>query len=448
MTDIKLNLPDDVLYILSILEKAGHSAYAVGGCVRDSLLRNAPKDWDICTSALPEQVRQGFSQHRIAETGLKHGTVTLVLNQTPYEITTYRVDGAYTDRRRPDSVTFSANVRDDLARRDFTINAMAYHPREGLVDCFGGLEDLRARVICCVGCAGDRFDEDALRILRALRFASVLDFSIEPETAAALRNAAPLLKAVAAERIAAELNALLLGARVTEILREYTSVLAVFLPEIKPMVGFLQHNPYHDRDVWEHTVAAVGFAPPEPLLRLTMLLHDASKPRHYSEKNGVGHFYGHPKTASDMARDILLRLRYDRRTVFVVTELVRVHDISLPPEEKILKRRLNRFGEERLRQLFAVRRADMMAKGPLAREKGLEALNTAEAMFGDILKRHECCSLKELAVGGEDLRQLGIPQGPMIGQMLDMILESVMAGTYPNERNALLQAAEEWWKRV
>lgn len=425
-----------------MLERAGHSAYAVGGCVRDSLLGRTPKDWDICTSALPEQIRLAFPACRTADTGLKHGTVTLLLDHTPYEVTTYRVDGAYSDRRRPDSVSFSPDLRDDLSRRDFTVNAMAYHPQEGLVDCFEGLSDLREGVIRCVGHADERFEEDALRILRALRFASVLNFRVEAETAQALRAAAIYLNAVAAERVSTELSLLLTGLSVTEVLLEYVSVLEAVLPEIGPAVGFLQHNPYHDRDVWSHIATAVGAVPPDPVLRLTMLLHDLAKPGLYFMKDSIGHFYGHQKAGADMAQKVLERLKYDRRTINAVTELVLNHDIDIPPDEKRIKRRLNQFGEARLRQLIAVHRADMAAKAPLARERGSAALDAAEAILDEIIRTHECFSIRGLAVSGKDLLRLGIPEGPAVGQTLSRLLESVTAGELPNEKEALLREAE------
>ena len=273
-----MNLPPAVSSLIARLNEAGFSAYAVGGCVRDTLLSKVPHDWDLCTSARPEQMLEVFRGEHVVETGLKHGTLTVVLDHVPYEITTFRTDGVYTDHRHPDSVTFVSDVAGDLARRDFTVNAMAYAPREGLVDLFGGREDLQKKIIRCVGVPAERFEEDALRILRALRFASVYDFTVDPETDKALRLLAPTLKKVAAERIRVELLKLLCGAGAGRILRTYPDVLAVVIPEITPMVGYDQQNHHHHFDLWEHTVQAVENIPPESDLRLTMLLHDMGKP--------------------------------------------------------------------------------------------------------------------------------------------------------------------------
>ena len=302
MEELTICLPADVAALLAMLRDAGFPAYTVGGCVRDALLGITPHDWDICTSALPEQMQQVFKDLHTVETGLKHGTLTVVVNHVPYEITTFRVDGEYTDHRHPDSVSFVDNIAEDLSRRDFTVNAMAWSPDSGLVDLFDGREDLAAGVIRCVGDPALRFDEDALRVLRALRFASVYDFSIDPATDAAARKLAPSLHGVAGERIREELMKLLCGKGVGRILRAYPDVLSEIIPEIRPMVGYNQQNHHHSYDLWEHTVRAVENVPAEADFRLAMLLHDTGKPRvRTTDEHGEGHYRGHQAVSAEIA---------------------------------------------------------------------------------------------------------------------------------------------------
>ena len=310
--ELFLQLPSPVSVLLRRLNESGFSAYVVGGCVRDSMLGLQPHDWDICTSALPEQMQEVFHDLHTVETGLKHGTLTVVVDHVPYEVTTYRIDGDYTDHRHPDSVHFVDNLTEDLARRDFTVNAMAWNPETGLADPFDGQTDLAAGLIRCVGEAEKRFDEDALRILRALRFASVYDFAIEPSTSAALRKMAPDLSRVAGERIREELLKLLCGKAAGRILREYPEVLAEIIPEIRPMIGYDQQNHHHSYDLWEHTVRGVEGVPPDPVLRLTMLLHDTGKPAaRTTDEKGEGHYIGHPKISEQIARKTADTLRLD-----------------------------------------------------------------------------------------------------------------------------------------
>ena len=306
---MRFELPAGAAFIIDRLNKHGHRAYVVGGCVRDCLLGIMPKDWDICTSALPEEMQRIFRDQHVVETGLKHGTLTVVIDHIPYEVTTFRVDGEYTDHRHPDEVRFVRDVREDLARRDFTVNAMAYHPEEGLVDAFGGQEDLAAGIIRCVGEAERRFDEDALRILRALRFASTYCFAIEEHTAAAVHSLKETLADVAAERIRVELAKLLCGKGAGDILRSYHDVMGQVIPQVRPMVGFEQHTPHHRYDVWEHTIRAVEAVPATEVLRLTMLLHDSGKPAAFTmDENGVGHAYGHQKISAEIADKVLTSL--------------------------------------------------------------------------------------------------------------------------------------------
>ena len=439
-----MELPRDVSGLIARLEQAGFSAYAVGGCVRDTLLSLRPNDWDLCTSARPEEMQQVFRGEHLVETGLKHGTLTVVLQHVPYEITTFRTDGAYTDHRHPDSVTFVSDVSGDLARRDFTVNAMAYSPRTGLVDLFGGRRDLENRIIRCVGTPADRFREDALRILRALRFAAVYDFSLDPETDQALRRLAPTLKSVAAERIRSELFRLLCGPGAGRILRAYPDVLSVIIPEIGPMVGYDQRNHHHHFDLWEHTVQAVENVPPEADLRLTMLLHDTGKPAVCTmDDRGEAHYRGHQAVSAAIAERVTDDLRCDRKTRDRVIRLVRTHDIPLRTDSgavnldrSFLLRRLNRFGEEDLRALILIHRADRIATGHSPREREDRRMAERLAALDALLAERPCFTLKDLAVNGNDLKALGL-KGPAIGDALKQLLEAVMDGKVANEKAQL-----------
>ena len=442
---MRFDLPAGAAMIIRRLNAHGHRAYVVGGCVRDSLLGIAPKDWDICTSALPEEMQAVFADQHVVETGLKHGTLTVVLDHVPYEVTTFRVDGAYTDHRHPDEVRFVSDVREDLARRDFTVNAMAYHPETGLVDAFGGQEDLAAGVIRCVGEAERRFDEDALRILRALRFASTYGFAIEEKTAAAVHSLKASLQDVAAERIRVELAKLLCGKGVADILRAYHDVICQVLPQLAPMVGFEQHTPFHRYDVWEHTVRCVEAVPPTEALRLTMLLHDSGKPAAFTmDENGVGHAYGHHRISAEIAEEALSFLRVDNATHDRVLKLVENHDIPMRNERPLLKRRLNKFGEEALWQLIDVQRADAMGKGTLTQEEIDARFDELRRALAELIASQPCVTLKDLAVRGGDLMQAGIGKGKIIGECLNYLLNEVMAERLENRRDALLAAAAQW----
>lgn len=437
-------LPVGAAEILKRLHRAGHEAYVVGGCVRDCLLGRTPEDWDITTSALPEEVAACFKGERMIETGLRHGTVTLLLRGEPYEITTYRLDGDYADFRRPLRVTFTRSLAEDLARRDFTIGAMAYRPGEGVVDLYGGREDLRRRIIRCVGEPDKRFREDALRILRALRFASVLDFRLEPGTAWSAEANHMLLCKIAPERVRAELDKLLCGPAAARVLREYRLILAEALPEILPLYGFDQRTPYHAYDVWEHTLRTVEAVTPEPALRLTMLMHDMGKPASFTtDKRGQGHFRGHPAESVHLARTILGRLRYDKDTTKTVLELIRLHDYRLQPAAVPIRRLLAEIGPERFRQLIQVQRADAAGKAPSAREEQTRRVEQTQAMLEEILRRGDCFTLRELAISGRDVVALGIPAGPSVGKLLQTLLRSVIEGETANTRQALLDRARQ-----
>lgn len=433
--------PPHVAGVLRRLRDAGHAAYAVGGCVRDCMMGLAPVDYDVATSATPEEILRVFAGERVVETGVKHGTVTVLTDGAGVEVTTFRVDGTYSDARRPDAVTFTPSLPADLARRDFTVNAMAYDEREGLlIDPYGGAADVERRVIRCVGDPDTRFQEDALRILRALRFAAVLDFSIEAETAAALRRNAPLLEMVSAERVNIELCKLLCGKNARAVLLEYGDVLGVPIPEILPMQGFDQHNPYHIYDVWGHTAAAVGSAPPAVVLRLAALLHDVGKPPTFTLDEGGGHFYGHAKQSAEMADAILRRLRFDTATRERVVLLVREH-CGFELTERAVKRALNRLGPEAYFELAALMRADNLAQSPALRHRQAW-IDEMEQLGREILEQEACFSLKDLSVRGDDLIAAGYAPGPALGAALKLLLDAVIDGRAANEKAALLAYLE------
>ena len=446
MMNYSLTLPAPVAELLARLKQAGFSAYAVGGCVRDSLLGMEPHDWDICTSALPEQMQEVFSGYRTVETGLKHGTLTVIADHLPYEVTTFRIDGDYTDHRHPDSVIFVDDLTRDLARRDFTVNAMAWSPDAGLQDPFGGQQDLSAKIIRCVGEPEQRFDEDALRILRALRFAAVYDFEIESSTASALRKMAPDLKRIAGERIREELLRLLCGKAAGRILREYPEVLAEIIPEIRPMIGYDQRNHHHSYDLWEHTVRGIEGVPADPVLRLTMLLHDTGKPVvRTTDEKGEGHYKGHPKVSEEIARRTAEALHLENAFRDRLCTLVRHHDTPLRTENgeintdrSFLLRRLNKYGETDLRALFLIHRSDRIATGYTTTEREDIRLKERMDALDALLAEQPCFTLKDLAVNGRDLTATGL-KGKAVGETLQQLLEAVMDGAVPNEKEALLK---------
>ncbi len=435
-----MDIPKTVQTVLKTLEAAGHEAWCVGGCVRDSFLGCVPEDWDVTTDALPEEVLEVFGTCAFP-TGLKHGTVTVKTAGGPVEVTTYRMDGVYLDHRRPETVTFTRSIEEDLARRDFTVNAMAADLRGGLQDPFGGRADLTKGILRCVGEPDRRFQEDALRILRGMRFSAVLGFAIEEETSAAIHRNRELLSAIAVERIQAEFFKLLKGKRAAEVLREYPDVLGVFWPEILPMVGFNQQNRHHCYDVWEHTLHALAEVPGDLILRCTLLLHDIGKPKCFSiDGYGNGHFYGHPAVSRELADEMLRRLKCETAFRETVVLLVDWHDRLITRTHKGLRRTLRGLGEENLRRLLAVKRADNLAQAPEFWSRQQE-LDQAERILEEVLEQEACFSLKQLAVRGGDLVAMGL-SGPAIGRMLNCLLDHVVDGELPNEREALLKFAE------
>lgn len=437
-----ITLPEHARRVVSQLEDHGFEAYVVGGCVRDSLLGDEPKDWDVCTNATPEQVLRVFRRRPVIKTGLKHGTVTVLEQRRPVEVTTYRIDGDYVDNRHPESVSFVGNITEDLARRDFTINAMAYSPKRGLVDAFGGQEDLARGLIRCVGEPDARFQEDGLRILRALRFAGRYDFAIEAETAYAIRRNRLLLENISAERLFSELKGILCGRGASAMLRGFPEVFAVFMPEIAPCIGFEQHNPYHLYDVWTHTALAVQAIAPEPVLRLAMLMHDLGKPACFTQDaRGVGHFHGHPQKSAEAAAAILGRLKSDNATRSAVVTLVEHHDDALPTTRAGMCRLIGKLGEQRVRQLFEVKKADNAAQSPYAQERNREPLLEARCLFEEVLEQHGAFRIGDLALNGRDLISIGLRPGPAIGRILAALLAEVQDGALANTQEALAARA-------
>ena len=433
--------PALVAQILLALERAGYEARCVGGCVRDLLLGRAPEDWDVATAARPEEVMALFGPEA-RPTGLRHGTVTVCRGGGRVEVTTYRRDGVYADHRHPETVAFTPSLAEDLRRRDFTVNAMALDRFGRLTDLAGGEADLRARVLRCVGRPDDRFGEDALRILRCLRFASVLGFSVEEETAAALREKKGLLADIAAERVNTELTKLLCGSSAEKIMLTYPDVLGAVLPEILPSVGFDQRNPHHCYDVWEHTARALAEVPPEPALRWVMLLHDLGKPEVcvYDSAAEKARYRGHQEASCRLAEPLLSRLRFPAAEKERILRLIRYHDLLFEPTERSMRRLLARFGEKDARALIAIRRADNLAQA--AAYHGLQAeLAACETVLETMLRQRQCFSLRELAVDGTDLTALGL-RGPEVGETLRRLLLSVVDGAMENDRAALLAEAK------
>lgn len=449
MRQENIRLPRDAVWLLETLHAAGHSAYVVGGCVRDSLLGRQPGDWDICTSARPDEMRTLFSDQTLILTGEKHGTVGVVLHGKPYEITTYRLDGTYRDHRHPDKVRFVSSLAEDLARRDFTINAMAYAPGEGVIDLHDGRRDLAARIVRCVGDPTARFAEDALRILRALRFAARLNFTLDPETAAAAREARDTLQTVSAERIYAELDGLLTVPGAGRTLAQYGEILAGAVPEVGPCIGCTQPGRWHCHDVWQHTAAAVTELDLRGqdtrgarVLCWATFLHDIAKPLCRSVgPDGAAHFRGHNQRGAVVARTILRRLKAPGYLIEGVVGLIAIHDAPLPTGDAAILKCLNRYGAIFLRRLCALKYADLDAH---AHTPEVACRREDVTVFENRmleLSKTGCYTMRQLAVNGADLMEAGLPAGPTVGRVLHDLLGAVMEGRVANEREALLRAA-------
>lgn len=452
-TVLSFPIPHAADVILRRLEEAGHEAWAVGGCVRDCLLGMAPQDWDICTSAQPEEVAAALHGCKTLPTGLKHGTVTVLLEGRGWEVTTYRADGDYSDHRRPDRVRFLRRVEEDLARRDFTVSAMVWHPVRGLFDPMGGREDLENRVLRCVGDPARRFEEDALRLLRGMRFAAWYGLTPHPDTAAAIHRLRPTLAAVAPERCFAELRRLLCapGETLGPVLREFWDVVTALpgLGYLAPMAGYDQQNPNHHLDLREHTIQTVTSVRAEERLRLAALLHDGGKPSCRTvDQDGVAHYYGHPAKGAELAAEALTALRCSGKLRRQVVELVRDHDFWVPPTPVTARRWLGRLGEEQLRELLELERADTLAHAAGCQPPRLALQDRWRELLEEILAKESCFSLRDLAVKGGDILALEVPAGPRVGETLRYLLEQVVEGKLENDREALLAAAKEYWGKV
>lgn len=432
-------IPQGALRIISTLEAAGHEAWLVGGCVRDLILGRIPEDWDITTRALPEEVQLCFV-HTVP-TGIAHGTITVLLEGDPYEVTTYRSESTYSDFRRPDHVIFVAELHEDLARRDFTINALAWHPAKGLADPYGGCEDLTRGVIRAVGNPMERFREDALRMLRAVRFAAQLDFAVDPATLDAIVVMAPNIVHISGERISIELDKWLLSdASDRWGLLRGTGLMRWVLPELDYCFGILQNTPWHVGDVGNHTLKAAALAPPIRVIRWALLLHDLGKAEtRTTDDSGTDHFYGHEARSEALARSVLHRLRWDNGTRRRVLNLVRHHDRDVVPSEKAVRRAVIAIGKDDFPDWLEVRRADLRAQNPQIAGPVLATLNQVQAYYESILALDQCISIRQLAISGKDLLLLGIPQGPEIGNILAMLLEWVVEEPERNERGKLLE---------
>lgn len=437
-------MPKEVEEIIGHLNNAGYEAYVVGGCVRDSIMEKTPHDWDICTSATPEVVKSLFSH--TTDYGMKHGTITVFVNKEGYEITTFRAETDYSDHRHPDTVEFVTDLNSDLSRRDFTINALAYNNESQLIDMFNGLDDIRNQIIRCVGNADERFKEDALRILRALRFAATLGFDIEDKTSEAIHYNVHLLKYIAEERKRDELMKLLGGNYTTKILLEYSDVIAEVIPEIQLCVGFNQNNRYHCYDVYEHMVHAVenGITPIE---KFALLIHDIGKPHCYTEDKKGGHFYGHPAISEEIAKDVVNHLKFDNDSKKTILELVKYHDIEIPITKKSVLKLLNRLGEERALQLMDVKLADILAHAPGTQDALIEKWKIFNRLLGEVLVEEDCFSRKNLAVNGNDIKALGVAEGPEIGQIIQTLMDEITSEQIANEKEVLLNRANELKER-
>ncbi len=454
---MEIQIPEKVDFILNLLHENGYEAYAVGGCVRDAMLGREPQDWDITTSAQPEQVKELFE--RTIDTGIQHGTVTVMLGKEGFEVTTYRIDGDYEDGRHPKEVQFTNNLLEDLRRRDFTINAMAYSKETGVVDAFDGLEDLQRHVITCVGDARERFSEDALRILRAVRFAAQLNFSIEEKTMEAIREKAQTLEKISAERIRVELDKLLCSDYPDHlVLAKELGITAVVLPEFDKMLATPQQHKHHQYDVGLHCIKAVehvhavareqGIGEKEySVLSWAALLHDVGKPFCLTlDEDGTTHFYGHPAVGKEMARKILRRLRFDNYTIDLACRLIQYHDVTFSEKKSKMRKLMNTIGIEWMPYLFLLIQGDILSQSLYQREEKLATLACAKKLYQEVLDAEECVNLKMLAINGSDLLKEGFQKGKSMGEILQYLLDYVIENPEKNERQMLLQIANDKFK--
>ena len=436
-----IEIPSAVDRIINKLEESGYEAYAVGGCIRDSVMGKVPSDWDICTSSLPEETLECLGAENIVKNGLKHGTVTVRIDGENYEITTFRTDGEYLDNRHPESVTFVRDLHEDLSRRDFTMNALAYSKKRGLQDHFDGVKDIENGIIRCVGSPDKRFGEDALRILRALRFSSVLGFEIEKKTAKSIHKNAYLLKNISVERIMSEFVKILCGKNVEKVLLGFGDVIGEMIPKVKDMIGFEQHNPHHVYDVWTHTVKVISEVKPTKTLRLAALFHDMGKPAAFKmDEKGIGHFKGHPDISEKIAERELKRLKSDNKTLKDVCKLVKYHDVR-PYNDKSIRRYIANVGMDMFEDMLDIKRADTKAQNPAYLEDTLKYIDFLEDMYRAEKEKNNDFTLRTLKINGEDLKKLGFTDGRAIGYCLNGLLLQVIDGDIENDRDILLKYA-------
>ncbi len=438
-----MNLPENVKYIITTLENAGYEGYAVGGCVRDTVLGRNPDDWDITTSASPQQAKQLFA--KTIDTGIQHGTITVLLGKETYEVTTYRIDGEYEDSRHPKEVIFTSNLLEDLKRRDFTINAMAYNDRSGMVDAFGGMEDLKNGLIRCVGNPRERFTEDALRMMRAVRFSGQLGYTIEKETAEAVTELAPTLEKISAERICTELTKLMVSDNPDYLKKAYEMGMTdVFLPEFNETMVTTQNHPHHCYSVGEHILHSLTMVRKDKLLRFAMLFHDMGKPlTKTTDENGIDHFYGHAAHSAEIADRVMKRLRFDNDTRRKVVTLVKYHDLKIGLTPKQVRKAIVTVGEELFPLLLEVKRGDFLAQSMYMREEKEAELAELFRIYAQILEEKNCISLKDLAITGSDLIQAGMKPGKEIGEVLEYLFETVLDNPEDNTKEILLEKAAD-----
>lgn len=442
---MRINLPNEVKFILERLNKRGFEGYAVGGCIRDLILNKRPYDWDITTSANPDEILNIFSDFKTADTGLKHGTVTVIMNHKPFEITTYRTEGVYSDNRHPDKVEFSTSISDDLSRRDFTMNAVSYNESDGIYDPFCGINDINNKIIKSIGNPDTRFKEDALRILRGLRFSAVLGFDIEENTAKSMFKNKNLLNNISGERISSEFNKLIIGDNAYNVIKNFRDIIAEFIPEIIPSFEFDQHNPHHCFDVWEHSLIALKKTESDKILRLAIFFHDLGKPYCLKfDSEGIGHFKTHNIKSAEITQAVLKRLKYDAKTLKEVTQLVLHHDDKLKCDRQSVKRYISEYGRETMIKLMKIQLADNSAKKDKNSPR-FRAANEILRQVYDITENNECCTVSELKINGNDIIALGVPKSKLIGEILKSLLELVIRGECENSKDTLIKKAEEIW---
>lgn len=441
--DIKINIPKDANELIHILQKSGHKAYVCGGCVRDAFLNKDPHDWDICTSATPEEMLKILRpNYHVIPTGLKHGTITVMVHKEPYEITTFRKEAEYSDRRHPDKVEFVSDIKEDLARRDFTINAMAYNNEEGLIDPFNGKQDLLNKTIRCVGNAKDRFNEDALRMLRAIRFAAVLDFDIDVNTSLYIHYLNNQIKNLSWERITSEFCKIASTNKFHEMLYFYTDIFNIFIPEIKPMLGFDQKNPYHQYDVFTHTLYALKNCPSNDLItKLAVFFHDIGKPNcaipDEKDPNRL-HFYGHGEVSAKIVDKIMRRMKFTNEIREKVRELVYYHDSQFEVSEKHVRRWLNKIGPEQFERLLDIREADICGQKKEVNPARIEKVEKVRAIYKSIMEKEQCFSMKDLAINGNDLIAIGYKPGKELGNILNTLLQMVIDDEINNNKDEMI----------